>query len=243
MLWGVFRPDPVLVSKSSLSTSYANTNARTGTTKTDGKTRLPMNNDQTFRAVLIVVLLLILPIGIYHRLKSQATGEKFDRWQEGLFILATLRPVGAALWLGLIAWVVDPGWMGWSSVSLPSWLRWIGVGVIAIACGLLVWTFRCLGNNLTDTVVTRQEHTLVIQGPYRWVRHPFYDSAALLAVGASLTAANWFLFVTGVVLFCLFVIRTRTEEENLLARFGNSYRAYMERTGRFLPRIRTNLRR
>jgi hypothetical protein len=142
MLWGVFRPDPVLVSKSSLSTSYANTNARTGTTKTDGKTRLPMNNDQTFRAVLIVVLLLILPIGIYHRLKSQATGEKFDRWQEGLFILATLRPVGAALWLGLIAWVVDPGWMGWSSVSLPSWLRWIGVGVIAIACGLLVWTFR-----------------------------------------------------------------------------------------------------
>jgi hypothetical protein len=142
MLWGVFRPDPVLVSKSSLSTSYANTNARTGTTKTDGKTRLPMNNDQTFRAVLIVVLLLILPIGIYHRLKSQATGEKFDRWQEGLFILATLRPVGTALWLGLIAWVVDPGWMGWSSVSLPSWLRWIGVGVIAIACGLLVWTFR-----------------------------------------------------------------------------------------------------
>src|SRR5439155_11491472 len=89
-----------------------------------------------------------------------------------------------------------------------------GVGVIAIACGLLVWTFRCLGKNLTDTVVTRQEHTLVIQGPYRWVRHPFYDSAALLAVGVSLTAANWFLFVTGVVLFCLLIIRTRTEEEN-----------------------------
>ena len=46
------------------------------------------------------------------------------------------------------------------------------------ACGLLVWTFRCLGKNLTDTVVTRQEHTLVMQGPYRWVRHPFYDFAA-----------------------------------------------------------------
>ena len=38
-----------------------------------------MNHDQTFRAVLIVVLLLILPIGIYHRLKSQATREKLDR--------------------------------------------------------------------------------------------------------------------------------------------------------------------
>jgi protein-S-isoprenylcysteine O-methyltransferase Ste14 len=150
--------------------------------------------------------------------------------------------VGIAFWLELIAWMVDPGWMAWSSVSLPAWLRWTGVGLIAIACGLLVWTFRCLGKNLTDTVVTRQKHTLVIHGPYRWVRHPFYDSAALLALAVSLITANWFFFVTGVVLFCLFIIRTRTEEENLVARFGDSYRAYMERTGRFLPRITANRR-
>jgi protein-S-isoprenylcysteine O-methyltransferase Ste14 len=201
-----------------------------------------MNHDQSFRAILIAVFLLVLPIGIYHRLKSQATREKLDRRQEGLFILATLRPVGIAFWLELIAWTVDPGWMAWSSVSLPASLRWTGVGLIAIACGLLVWTFRCLGKNLTDTVVTRQKHTLVIHGPYRWVRHPFYDSAALLALGVSLIAANWLFFVTGVVLFCLLIIRTRTEEENLLARFGDSYRAYMERTGRFLPRITANRR-
>jgi protein-S-isoprenylcysteine O-methyltransferase Ste14 len=201
-----------------------------------------MHHDQSFRAILIAVFLLVLPIGIYHRLKSQATREKLDRRQEGLFILATLRPVGIAFWLELIAWMVDPGWMAWSSVSLPASLRWTGVGLIAIACGLLVWTFRCLGKNLTDTVVTRQKHTLVIHGPYRWVRHPFYDSAALLALGVSLIAANWLFFVTGVVLFCLLIIRTRTEEENLLARFGDSYRAYMERTGRFLPRITANRR-
>ena len=38
-------------------------------------------------------------------------------------------------------------------------------------------------------------------------------------------------------LFGLMVVRTRTEEENLVARFGDSYRAYMKRTGRFLPGI------
>ena len=205
-----------------------------------GKAISPMNHDQTFRAVLIVVFLLVLPIGIYHRLRSQATRERLDRWQEGLFILATLRPVGMAFWLGLIAWMVDPGWMAWSSVSLPVWLRWTGVGVIATACGLLVWTFRCLGKNLTDTVVTRQKHSLVIHGPYRWVRHPFYDSAALLMVAVSLIAANWFLLLTGGLAFVLLVVRTRTEEEKLLARFGEAYRAYMKRTGRFLPRVRAN---
>jgi protein-S-isoprenylcysteine O-methyltransferase Ste14 len=196
-----------------------------------------MNHDQPFRAVLIVVFLVVLPIGIYHRLKSQATREKLDRRQEGLFILATLRPVGIAFWLELIAWMVDPSWMAWSSVSLPAWLRRTGVGLIAIGCGLLVWTLLCLGKNLTDTVVTRQTHTLVINGPYRWVRHPFYDSAALLALALSVITANWLFFVTGAVLFCLLTIRTRTEEENLVARFGDSYGAYMERTGRFLPRI------
>ena len=198
-----------------------------------------MNHDQTFRAVLIASLLLTLPIGVYHRLKSQSTREKLDRRQEGLFILATLRPVGIALWLGLTAWIINPGWMRWSSVPLPTWLRWTGVGIIAIACGLLVWSLRCLGKNLTDTVVTRQQHTLVIHGPYRWVRHPFYDSAALLVVAISLTAANWFLFVSGIVLLCLLILRTRMEEENLAARFGDSYRAYRERTGRFLPEFKT----
>jgi len=120
-----------------------------------------VSQDQTFRTVLIVVFLVVLPIGIYHRLRSQATGEKLDRRQEGLFILATLRPLGVAFWFGLIAWMVDPDWMAWSAVSLPVWLRWTGVGVITIACGLLVWTFRSLGTNLTDAVVTRQKPTLV----------------------------------------------------------------------------------
>jgi protein-S-isoprenylcysteine O-methyltransferase Ste14 len=196
-----------------------------------------MTDDQTFRAVLIVVLVLVLPIGIYHRLRSQATREKLDRRQEGLFILATLRPLGLVLWLGLIAWMIDPDLMAWSSVSLPLWVRWTGVGVLAVGCGLLVWTFRSLGKNLTDTVVTRQTHTLILNGPYRWVRHPFYDSAALLVLAMSLIVANWFFLIAGAVVFGLFVIRTRTEEENLVARFGDGYRDYMKRTGRFLPRL------
>jgi protein-S-isoprenylcysteine O-methyltransferase Ste14 len=35
----------------------------------------------------------------------------------------------------------------------------------------------------------------------------------------------------------LLILRTRIEERNLLARFGGDYQTYMERTGRFLPRM------
>lgn len=196
-----------------------------------------MNDDHTFRLVLIVLVILILPIALYHRLRSQATREKLDRWQEGAFILFTLRAVGIAGWLAVIAYLINPSWMTWSSMPLPDWLRWTGVAVLVLAGGLMIWAMRSLGKNLTDTVVTRKEHTLVTNGPYRWVRHPFYDAAALGIVANSLIAANWFLLATGALVMLLLILRTRIEEEKLLARFGDSYREYMTRTGRFLPRI------
>ena len=194
-----------------------------------------VSHDQTFRTVLLVGFLVVLPVAVYYRLKSQATGERLDRQQEGPFMLATLRPVGLMFWLGLITYLVNPSRMAWSSVPLPAWLRWTGVGIFVLAGGLLFWTLRSLGSNLTDTVVTRREHTLVTHGPYRWVRHPFYDCAALLIVASSLIVSNWFLLLTGGLVLVLLVVRTSTEEERLLARFGDAYRRYAERTGRFLP--------
>ncbi|HUF25038.1 MAG TPA: isoprenylcysteine carboxylmethyltransferase family protein, partial [Vicinamibacterales bacterium] len=150
----------------------------------------------------------------------------------------TLRPAGALFWFGLIAWMLNPAWMAWSAMPLPGWTRWTGAVLAAAGAALLVWTFRSLGPNLTDTVVTRREHTLVLRGPYRRVRHPLYDSAALLTLGVSLMAANWFLLAAGAVVFGLLIIRTRVEEEHLVARFGDSYLVYTQRTGRFLPRRR-----
>ncbi len=126
--------------------------------------------------------------------------------------------------------------MAWSSLPLPLWLRWAGVG-IGIPTGLLlIVTFRTLGRNLTDTVVTRSEHSLVTSGPYRWVRHPFYLATILAVTANSLVTANWFIALTGACAFGLLLLRTRIEEEKLIERFGQDYLNYMERTGRFFPR-------
>jgi protein-S-isoprenylcysteine O-methyltransferase Ste14 len=196
-----------------------------------------VNDDQTFRIVLIIGSLLLFPVAIYYRIRSQSTREPLDRWQEGRFILFTLRPIGIASMLALIAYMIDPSLMAWSSMDVPLWLRWTGAGIGVLAGCLIVWTFRSLGPNLTDTVVTRRHHTLITRGPYRWVRHPFYDAVALSVVANSLTAANWFLLLTGGTAFLLIMVRTRIEEEKLVARFGDGYRLYMAQTGRFLPRM------
>ena len=186
-----------------------------------------MSDDQLFRLILLAGFILFMPVGIYHRLKSR-TGEKLDRRQEGMFILVTLRLVGIAGMAGLIAYPINPACMAWAAVPLPVWPRWAGVGLGLLAGWLMVWMFRTLGRNLTDTVVTRKQHTLVINGPYRWIRHPLYTAAAMLALATFLAA--------GCAVFLLLAIRTRQEEENLVARFGDDYRNYMQRTGRFVPR-------
>jgi protein-S-isoprenylcysteine O-methyltransferase Ste14 len=114
-------------------------------------------------------------------------------------------------------------------------LRWCGYLLIGIWAVLLVWTFRNLGKNLTDTVVTRKEHSLVTTGPYRYVRHPFYLAFFLAALGGSMVAANWFLLIAGLVPAIFLIARTRIEEEQLVERFGEEYSDYMKITGRFLP--------
>ncbi len=198
-----------------------------------------MEDDTLFRLVLILGFTVVFPIALYHRLKSQASKEKLDRRAEGLFVLLTLRPIALVRMLGIVAWLIDPGWMAWSSVGLPLWLRWLGVGLGVSTAALLIVVYRSLGTNLTDTVVTRARHTLVTTGPYRWVRHPFYVAYMLAVTADSIVTANWFLALTGFVTIALIVIRTRTEEQKLVERFGVGYRSYMQRTGRFFPRLKS----
>ena len=197
-----------------------------------------MNLDATFRPYVIAGFFLVILIALPFRIKSQSTGEKLDRTQEGMAMLIGLRLAGAVLWGSAITYMVNPAAMAWSSLPLPTWLRWAGVSLFVITAVLLIWTLRSLGPNLTDTVVTRQAHTLVTRGPYRWVRHPFYDCMALFTLSIALTASNWFLIATGLLVFSLLATRSWTEEDKLLARFGEPYRDYQSRTGRFLPRAR-----
>ncbi|MEX2121447.1 MAG: isoprenylcysteine carboxylmethyltransferase family protein [Pirellulales bacterium] len=196
-----------------------------------------MNDDNSFRLFFMIIVASFMPFAVYCRVRSQ-TDEKLDRWQEGAFILFGLRLSGIPMFGGLVAWLINPQWMAWSSMPLPDWLRWIGLAIVGFCGVLVVWTFRTLGRNLTDTVVTRREHSLVTSGPYRFVRHPFYLAFALGIIGGSLVAANWFLLLAGIIPFGFLVVRTRIEEEKLIERFGHEYRDYMQRVGRFLPRLK-----
>ncbi len=82
-----------------------------------GRYNTTVEYEQTFRFILILGFAVIVPIGAYHRIKSQATGEKLDRRQEGIFILVTLRPIGIAAMVGLVTYMINTALIAWSSVN------------------------------------------------------------------------------------------------------------------------------
>jgi protein-S-isoprenylcysteine O-methyltransferase Ste14 len=197
-----------------------------------------MGDDLSYRMGFVVLWAVFAPVAVFYRTRSNNSGEKLDRWQEGAFILFTLRGAAAVGFAALLSFLVYPPLVAWATLPLPGWLRWSGVGFGVLGGCLMIWTFHTLGKNLTDTVVTRKEHTLVTSGPYRWVRHPFYGSAAFIVLAASLLSANWLVLLSGAAVLMLLVLRTKTEEQKLLERFGNDYAEYCQQTGQFIPRLR-----
>ena len=203
-----------------------------------------MTSESTFQIVAIVLFLATLSISIYYRSQAARSGEKVSPLEEGPVILNLRRVFGLALWLSIFAYLINPRWMAWASLAslpLPSWARWSGAAIMALCVPLFYWLFSSLGKNITPTVAIRKDHDLVTSGPYRWVRHPLY-SVGFLAFGAfSLLAANWFIFALLVLAFIVLMQRTPIEEKRLIEHFGDAYREYMQRTGRYLPRLKGSL--
>ncbi len=77
------------------------------------------------------------------------------------------------------------------------------------------------------------------EGVYRYIRHPMYASQWLWVIAQAMLLHNWIAGLGGIVCFTPFYfMRVAPEEQMMLEQFGKEYRAYMQHTGRILPRWR-----
>ncbi len=194
--------------------------------------------EDVFRIVAGAIFFSGLGISGYFRRKAdQASGERIARAVDGAALLTAIRIGGLLLWLSPLVYLIDPGWMVWSRANLPDWVRWLGVGVGAICTVLIFWVFSSIGSGITPTSATRDAHILTTSGPYRWVRHPLYTVGSSFFVSFGMMADSWFIAVLGMLAFVAMAVRAPAEEANLIEKFGDEYRVYMKRTGRYLPRL------
>lgn len=195
-------------------------------------------DENIFRGLVALILMASVSISTYFRRKADKdTGEKISRKVDGTALMTIIKIGGLILWLSPIVYLINPVWMSWSKIGLPAEVRGLGVALGVICVGLLYWLFSSIGSGISPTSATRQQHTLTTHGPYRWVRHPLYTVGATLFIALGLTADNWLIAALGVLTFSVMVIRTPKEESNLIEKFGDEYREYMQHTGRFFPKL------
>jgi len=89
--------------------------------------------------------------------------------------------------------------------------------------------------DLLEKRLSRTE-PLVIEGPYRYVRHPLYFGVVVIIIGWWLILDYSFLLVSAILLLLWFsFVVARFEEEELRAMFGERYEEYAKKVPRTIP--------
>lgn len=125
--------------------------------------------------------------------------------------------------------------------ALPGsqWL-WVVLGCAVGVLGVIVrwWAIRTLGKQFTRELQIGEGHELVVDGPYRHVRHPSYTGAILMFAGVGLGLGNTVSLVACLVLPAIgYVQRIPREEALLRSELGEPYAEYADTTRRLVPGV------
>jgi protein-S-isoprenylcysteine O-methyltransferase Ste14 len=156
--------------------------------------------------------------------------------------LAARSLLWALLLPGLFAGYIPWRYFGLRSVELALHQphHWIALLSIAVGTVFLAWCIIEFARSGRGTLSPVDPPlSLVVRGPYRYVRNPMYLSVTLIVLGEALLTRSrglfifWALWFAGVNLFVL-----GYEEPSLRSQFGAAYERYTEAVGRWLPRLR-----
>jgi len=116
-------------------------------------------------------------------------------------------------------------------------IRWVGVVLFAVGCGVRIWPVFVLGNRFSGLVAIQPEHTLVTTNIYSVIRHPSYLGVIITTAGWSLAFRAGVGLLLAAMLIPPLVARMNAEEQLLQSQFGGEYEAYRARTSRWIPGV------
>ena len=133
--------------------------------------------------------------------------------------------------MAVFAWLVfvRPLSTLWPAVPVLCLLSWV----------LFIWAVRTTRNARFALAFSGTHPPAVLMsGPYRYVRHPFYTSYLVFWFSTCIATTSSLPWIGLLLLLICYVIAAR-EEEHIMSRgrLGTEYADYAARTGMFLPRF------
>ncbi len=115
-------------------------------------------------------------------------------------------------------------------ISLIGLMMYVGV------IPLRAWSLSHLKEHVSHDIKINDDHRLIKDGPYRYVRHPLALCVIVEVIGFALVANAYFSALIAIGLFLPFMLyRIRLEEKALIERFGYEYIDYQKKVDRLIP--------
>ena len=114
---------------------------------------------------------------------------------------------------------------------------WTGSLLVLFGLLLRLVARKALGRFFLYGLEIKPDHVLITHGIYRWIRHPGYLGVIMFDLGTPLLFSSGYGLLLILLLIPMYIYRIRVEEQMLMERFGEEYRAYQRRTKKLIPAI------
>jgi protein-S-isoprenylcysteine O-methyltransferase Ste14 len=137
----------------------------------------------------------------------------------------------------LLVWepATGRGLLGYRLTSHAGGVAWLGLAVTIGGCAFAIWARVTLGSNWSSMVTVKQNHELILRGPYALVRHPIYSGFLLALTGTAIAVGEVRAFIGLGLAFIGFLLKAAAEEKFMREEFSAEYARYCQRVRRLIP--------
>ena len=200
-----------------------------------------------FNQRILGIAILVL-LGILVTAKRVATGSVLDKPKGSLmvqlvnifnlFFLLVVNPLAAILLITRLMEMIDPTHIDFNESWALIVLEVAGLVMYLIGFFLMAWALITLGHNYQlGGSAPRSEDKLVIDGPYKLIRHPMYTAALSISLGLACLIQSWAFFCVFCIYLVLILLLIPMEEEKLKKAYGERYLTYQHTAGKIIPFI------
>jgi protein-S-isoprenylcysteine O-methyltransferase Ste14 len=189
---------------------------------------------------------ILFLLGLMVVVKRMATGSVLDRPRGpflirlvnsfNLFFLLMVNPLAAILLIFRRMEIIEPARLTTDEQWILLVLEIIGVVMYVIGYLLMARALITMGRNYQlGGSAPRSEDKMVVNGPYKLVRHPMYTAALSISLGLASLTLSWAFFSVFCIYLMLIIPLISMEEDGLRKTYGEQYVDYRLKVKKLIP--------
>jgi protein-S-isoprenylcysteine O-methyltransferase Ste14 len=185
-----------------------------------------------FEAIILLLIYLRILLMAKYEPKIHKKNEKMKNKSNSLMALILFESIV----LSILS--IPNNWLKLGFLQISILVNITGISLMAIGIYIRYISIKTLGKYYSTKLNTKNDHTLVKQGIYKYLRHPIYLGDLTLYIGIGIGLSNYIcFFVLSVTSIIAYISRIKQEENMLISFFGKEYLEYKKTSYRLIPYI------